>query len=93
MSSFVIHSLQKFMNLSQELGGDMWVFKDKAVIFMNDHLIGGPEDLMVWAEDRFNYKNFRPLPLYETLAEACYKKYLNSTNVSSVPYSWWPGAR
>ena len=60
----------------------MWVFKDKAVAFVNNQLIGGPEDFLRWAEHEHNYENFRPLPLYHTLAEEAYKGYLNSTNVS-----------
>merc|ERR1711976_604531 len=64
----------------KELGGEMWVFKDKAVAFVNSQLIGGPEDFLDWAEKEHNYENFRPLPLYHTLAEEAYKGYLNSTN-------------
>ncbi|ELU00334.1 hypothetical protein CAPTEDRAFT_184272 [Capitella teleta] len=64
----------------KDLGSEMWVFKDKSVIFVNNRLIGGPEDLLLWAEEKFNYKNFRPLPLYEALAESSYKKHLNATH-------------
>ena len=36
-------------------------------------LIGGPEAFMNWAQQEHNYENFRPMPLYETLAEQAYK--------------------
>ncbi len=68
----------------QILGGETWVFEDKAVIFVADRLIGGPKDFLQWAEEEHNYENFRPLPLYHTLAEEAYKNYLNSKKVTII---------
>lgn len=69
------------ITLFQELRGDVWVFKDKAITFANDVLIGGPQEFMQWAEDEHNYTNFRPLQLFTTLAEEAYKTHLNSRKV------------
>lgn len=68
--------------LFQELCGDVWAFKDKAIAFANNVLIGGPQELMQWAEEEHNYANFRPLQLYTTLAEEAYKTHLNTRKVS-----------
>ena len=62
----------------QELKGETWVFNEKAIVFLDNRLIGGPSDLLTWAETEHNYQNFRPTPLYETLAEEAYKNFLNS---------------
>ncbi len=37
-------------------------------------------EFMKWAEADHNYSNFRPEPLYITLAEEAYTGYLNSRN-------------
>ena len=58
------------------------MFKDKAIIFINNKLVGGPNTFLKIAEQEHNYENFRPLPLYETLAEESYKEHLNSKNVN-----------
>jgi len=63
------------------LRGDAWGFKEKAITFANNTLVGGPQEFMQWAEDEHNYTNFRPLQLYTTLAEEAYKTYLNSRKV------------
>ena len=61
----------------------MWVFTEKAIVFANDKLIGSPDLFLKLAEDEHNYINFRPIPLYITLADEAYKNYLNSTKVST----------
>lgn len=65
----------------QELKGDVWSFNEKAFVFCNGDLVGGPTDFFKWAEQEFNYENFRPAPLYETLAEEAYKNFMNSKKV------------
>ncbi|XP_041354876.1 peptidyl-prolyl cis-trans isomerase slr1251-like [Gigantopelta aegis] len=62
----------------KELRGEMWKFEEKAIIFVNGELIGGPEDFLSWAEENHNFAEFRPKPLYLTLTEAGYKTHLNS---------------
>ena len=59
----------------------MWAFDEKAITFVNGVLIGGPKEFLQWAETKHCYENFRPLPLYVTLAEEAYKAYLNSKPV------------
>jgi hypothetical protein len=58
------------------------MFNDKAIAFANNVLIGGPQELLLWAERQHAYENFRPLQLYVTLAEESYKKHLISRQVS-----------
>jgi len=66
----------------QELGGEMWVFDDKAICFVNGILVGGPQEFLHWAEQEHAYENFRPLSLYSTLAEEAYHLYRTSSKVS-----------
>lgn len=58
------------------------MFKDKAIIFINNKLIGGPQAFVDLATKEYDFVNFRPLPLLETLAEQAYKDYLNFEHVS-----------
>ncbi|XP_062596471.1 uncharacterized protein LOC134257913 [Saccostrea cucullata] len=64
------------------LRGETWTFEEKAICFSNGMLIGGggPDDFVIWAEDNFNFEEFRPLPLYETLMEEAYLTHLSSKN-------------
>jgi len=64
----------------KEQRGETWNFDEKAIYFVNDEPCGGPMNLFQWAESEHKYENFRPMPLYETLAEQAYKRYLNSRN-------------
>ena len=58
--------------------GETWVFEEKAIVYLNGQFIGGPSAFLRWAEEEHDYKNFRPEPLYESLAEEAYKSYLNT---------------
>ena len=60
------------------------MFSDKAMVFCNEEFIGGPGEFLKWAEQEHNYENFRPKPLYETLAEEAYKNHLNSNKVKAI---------
>ena len=68
----------------KELQGDTWVFEDKAITFVNGYLVGGPHDFIKWAQETHNWEDFRPMPLYETLAEEAYKTYISSQKVSPL---------
>ena len=59
----------------------MWVFNEKVIAYVNGTLIGGPKQFLEWAEQEHNYENFRPLSLYETLAEKAYITHMNDTKV------------
>ena len=65
----------------QELRGETWVFDDKTITFLDGELVGSTNEFLKWAEQDQNYENFRPIPLYETLAEEAYANYLNSNKV------------
>ncbi len=57
------------------------MFSDKAIIFVNGEFLGGPSEFLKWAEQEYNYENFRPSALYQTLAEEAYKNHLNTQQV------------
>ena len=65
----------------QELRGEAWTFDEKAITFLNRQLIGGPEDFILWAQENYDFEEFRPEALYQTLTENGYKNHLNSQNV------------
>lgn len=69
------------MNVLQELKGETWVFEANSMIFHNSQLIGGPTEFIQWAETNYNYEMFRPLTLYQTLAEQQYKDHMNQNQV------------
>ena len=64
--------------------GECWQFKEKAIAFQNGQLIGGPEDFLKWATDNYNYEEYRPEPLLQTLTEESYKTCLNDKNVRLI---------
>ncbi|ESO85751.1 hypothetical protein LOTGIDRAFT_195649 [Lottia gigantea] len=64
----------------KEIRGEAWSFSENAIIFINNQLIGGPNDFIFWAEENYQFQEFRPMPLYETLTEEGYKTTLNSKN-------------
>ena len=70
-----------FFVLKKIYRGEMWVFNDKAMAFANNVIIGGPQEFLQYAEREHAYENFRPLPLYVTLAEEAYKTHLISRKV------------
>jgi len=61
----------------RDLAGETWVFDEKAIVYLGGNLLGGPSAFLEWAQLTHNYTNFRPAPLYETLAEEAYKNHLN----------------
>ncbi|BFZ09205.1 hypothetical protein BsWGS_12244 [Bradybaena similaris] len=62
----------------KELRGEVWSFNEKAIAFVNGELIGGPDDLIGWAENEHNFEEYRPEALYYTLTEEAYTSKLNS---------------
>ncbi|KAL5009770.1 hypothetical protein ScPMuIL_012075 [Solemya velum] len=63
-----------------EQRGETWQFEEKAICFIDEQLIGGPDNFIAWAEDNCCFEEFRPYALYETLTEKAYKTYLNTKN-------------
>ena len=41
----------------------MWSFSGSVAVFCNDQFIGGLEDLLQWAAQRYNYQDFRCAPV------------------------------
>jgi len=66
------------------LRGEAWAFDEKAIVFVNNQLIGGPDEFIGWAEENHNFEEYRPEPLYYTLTEEAYKAKLNSKNHDHV---------
>ena len=54
------------------------------MIFCNKKLIGGPTDFIQWAETSYNYELFRPMSLYQTLAEQQYADHMNKQGVRNT---------
>ncbi len=52
------------------------------MVFVDGNFIGGTAEFIEWADRNFQYADFRPTPLYDTLAEDAYKSYLNAKKVS-----------
>ncbi|XP_067951600.1 uncharacterized protein [Watersipora subatra] len=68
----------EFLNAQKrKLKGETWVFEGLSMIFCNGKLIGGPTEFMLWAETTHNYELFRPMSLYQTLAEQQYANHMN----------------
>ncbi|KAL4232654.1 putative inactive peptidyl-prolyl cis-trans isomerase-like 6 [Mactra antiquata] len=61
----------------KELRGETWTFQEKAIIFQNGKLIGGPDDFIKWAAENYSYEQYRPEPLLNCLTEESYKSCLN----------------
>jgi len=64
----------------KEVGGEIWQFNDNTITFIDGQCIGNANEFLKLAESEYSYENFRPMPLYETLAEEAYIDHLNSKN-------------
>lgn len=60
----------------KELKGEMWGFNENVMTFVDNQLIGGHEEFLRWAEENYQYKDFRPLPLWHAMMKESYKNYL-----------------
>ncbi|ESN90692.1 hypothetical protein HELRODRAFT_108746 [Helobdella robusta] len=68
----------------KELKGELWSFNNKTLIFLGDDALGGPKELITWAESVDCYENYRPMSLYEVLANEAYKSHVASKNHTFV---------
>lgn len=57
------------------------------MIFCNHQLVGGPTEFIQWAETSHNYELFRPMTLYQTLAEQQYSDHMNKQGVRIQRYT------
>nr|CAB3265070.1 peptidyl-prolyl cis-trans isomerase-like 6 [Phallusia mammillata] len=58
-----------------ELKGETWSYSDPVICFVDDTLIGNHKELLQWAQDEFNYEDFRPAELYGAIAQEAYVDY------------------
>lgn len=72
----------------KELRGETWEFEDKAFVFVDGQMIGGPEVFISWAEHNHGYEEFRPDSLYLALTEEAYEERMNSTKVGPSYHSF-----
>ncbi|XP_031558877.1 probable inactive peptidyl-prolyl cis-trans isomerase-like 6 [Actinia tenebrosa] len=63
----------------KELKGEVWGFDDNVIIFINEEVVGGKDEFLKWANDNYNYQDFRPLPLWYAMAKESYKNHLIDT--------------
>jgi len=68
----------------QQLGGQMWTYKDTTMVFVDETLIGCTEKFSEWAAENHDFRDLRPLPLFHALAKQEYKTRLQSTKHSFV---------
>lgn len=64
----------------KEINGELWAFNENAIIYANNFFIGGAKDFLKWAQLEQCYENFRPLVLYNSMADKAYETYLKSRN-------------
>eukprot|EP00118_Oscarella_pearsei_P010324 m.62956 g.62956 ORF g.62956 m.62956 type:complete len:74 (+) comp35123_c0_seq19:274-495(+) len=58
----------------KELRGKLPTERLSVIVFSDEDVIGDAITFFKWAEDNFEYKDFRPLPLYSALAKEAYKE-------------------
>nr|XP_039265133.1 LOW QUALITY PROTEIN: probable inactive peptidyl-prolyl cis-trans isomerase-like 6 [Styela clava] len=58
-----------------EIGGDTWAYTDLVMCFVNENSVGNHKELLQWAQDEFNYEDFRPESLYAAMAQEAYTDY------------------
>eukprot|EP00062_Callorhinchus_milii_P008386 gi/632951033/ref/XP_007891072.1/ PREDICTED: peptidyl-prolyl cis-trans isomerase-like 6 isoform X2 [Callorhinchus milii] len=66
----------EFLTEKQKMKGDVWGFSSKVMCFINDTLIGDEKEFLKWAEEEFDYQDFRPNALFEALADDFNFKFL-----------------
>ncbi|KAJ8026743.1 Problable inactive peptidyl-prolyl cis-trans isomerase-like 6 [Holothuria leucospilota] len=64
------------------LRGETWAFDDKAIVFVNGELLGGPKEFSKWASD--TYVEYKPEALYLAMAKEAYQEHLESTGNTFV---------
>ncbi|XP_018431144.1 PREDICTED: peptidyl-prolyl cis-trans isomerase-like 6 isoform X2 [Nanorana parkeri] len=69
---------------AEEMKGEVWEFSSQVMCFVNGQLIGDENGLKAWAEDMWDYRDYRPLALYKALAEDLYVKYIQETKHTFV---------
>ena len=65
--------------------GEMWMFSQNALFFNGEQVIGGIEQFQKYIAETFQYTNYRPLILYEAMAEEAYQNYF-AQNLKDVVF-------
>ena len=60
----------------------MWGFKDSAIVYLDEELIGDSTTFISWAIQNYNFEDFRNEALYETLRKEAYASFITSTQVN-----------
>nr|XP_033813660.1 probable inactive peptidyl-prolyl cis-trans isomerase-like 6 [Geotrypetes seraphini] len=63
----------------KELKGEIWAYDSTVMCFINDQLLGDDANFLKWAYKNWAYTDFRPLPLYRTLAEDFCLTYMKNS--------------
>nr|XP_033795103.1 probable inactive peptidyl-prolyl cis-trans isomerase-like 6 isoform X2 [Geotrypetes seraphini] len=63
----------------KELKGEIWAYDSTVMCFINDQLLGDDANFLNWAYKNWAYTDFRPLPLYRTLAEDFCLTYMKNS--------------
>lgn len=58
-----------------EIRGDTWAYADSVMCFIDDNVVGNHGELLQWAQDEFNYEDYRPEPWYSAVAKEAYRDY------------------
>ncbi|XP_072178967.1 probable inactive peptidyl-prolyl cis-trans isomerase-like 6 [Diadema setosum] len=66
------------------LRDETWVFEEKAMAYVNGEFLGGPKAFKQWAEQHWDYVEFKPMPLYVAIAEEAYKEHILATQHTFV---------
>jgi len=61
---------------TREVGGEMWAFAEPVLVCLNGQVLGSHRELVAWASRELGFADFRPLPLYVTLAASAYQEEL-----------------
>ncbi|EDO41091.1 predicted protein [Nematostella vectensis] len=77
----------------KEIKGEMWGFEESVLVFIDGQPIGGKEDFLKWAQESFNFQDFRSLPLWYAMAKASYKDHLLSLKHEFVYFDIAVGAK
>ncbi|XP_039207104.1 probable inactive peptidyl-prolyl cis-trans isomerase-like 6 [Crotalus tigris] len=62
----------------KELRGETWEYPSNVMCFVDNQLLGDEKMLLKWAYDVWDYKDFKPIALYEAITSDFLTKYLKA---------------
>ena len=67
--------------------GEIWGYSNEEVLcFHNGEVLGNEKNLIAWAQEEFNYEDFRPSILYDAIAQEAYRDFFVQNPVNTLPY-------